>query len=286
MPGRLSVLRWSLSQRSGIALSVAVTALLALSGCGAKQEPAEKGATSDVAADATVRIAAASDLQFALKGLVAKFNDTHPKKRVEATFGSSGSLYAQLANKAPFDMFLSADMSYPRKLIEAGLAAKESEFLYAIGHLVVWVPSASKLNLDTDGIKALADPAVKVIAMANPKHAPYGRVAEEALKSQGVYDDVKDRLVLGENVSQTAHFVQSGAADAGLIALSLALAPEMKARGRYWSVPTDAYSRLEQGGVIMNDAKDAAAAGEFRGFMTGEEGKTILREYGFALPGE
>ena len=158
-----------------------------------------------------VRIAAASDLQFALKEVIAAYNEAHPDKTVEVVFGSSGNLFAQLTNKAPFDIFLSADMSYPRRLVEAGLASKDSEFLYAIGHLVVWVPNDSTLDFEKIGIQALKDPSAKVIAMANPQHAPYGRVAEAALKSLGVYDAVKERLVLGENIARNGEYVESGA---------------------------------------------------------------------------
>ncbi|HVU86691.1 MAG TPA: molybdate ABC transporter substrate-binding protein [Pirellulales bacterium] len=261
-------------------------ALLSVAGCGRSSPstaPPGDEATSS-RPEPAVRVAAASDLQFALREVVGKYNETHSDKPVEAVFGSSGSLFAQLSNKAPFDMFLSADMSYPQKLVEAGLAAADSEFLYAIGHLVVWVPKDSTLDFEKDGIKALTDPSVKVIAMANPQHAPYGRVAEAALKNLGVYDEVKDRLVLGENIAQTAQFVQSGAAHAGLIALSLALAPAMQERGRYWSVPADAYPRLEQGGVIMSAAQDLAAARDFRAYLISDEGKAILRQFGFELP--
>jgi molybdate transport system substrate-binding protein len=234
----------------------------------------------------SVRVAAASDLQFALKDLAAQLQTAHPEFAVEIVFGSSGNLYAQLTNTAPFDMFLSADMSYPRRLVEANLASAESEFLYAIGQIVVWVSTSSALDLDKLGIRALADPSVKKIAIANPKHAPYGRVAEAAMQKLGVYDDVKDRLVLGENISQTAQFVESGAADIGIIALSLAMAPAMKDKGRYWPVPQDAYPRLEQGGIIMNNAQDPMAAHALRTFLTGEEGKSILRTYGFVMPEE
>src|SRR5262249_39922487 len=157
---------------------------------------------------------------------------------------------------APFDLYLSADIDYPRKLMESRLALQESEFVYAVGHLVVWVPNGSKLDLDRLGIRAVADPSVKKLAIANPKHAPYRRAAEAALKKFGIYDDVKDRLVLGENIAQTAQFVESGSADVGIIALSLALAPAMRDKGRYWTVPLDAYPRLEQGGVILSWAKD------------------------------
>jgi len=260
---------------------------LAATGCGAKPNPEKAGPDTETASkELSLRVAAASDLQFALKELVAQFETVHPGKKIELVFGSSGSLFAQLSNKAPFDMFLAADISYPRKLIEAGLATQDSEFSYAIGHLVVWMPKSSALDFEKQGIDALADPAVKVIAMANPQHAPYGRAAEAALKSLGVYDKVKDRLVLGENIAQTSQFVEAGAADAGLIALSLALAPAMQEKGRYWSFPADAYPRLEQGGVVMNSARDPALAQELRSFITSDEGKAVLRKYGFAMPGE
>src|SRR5262249_31114947 len=126
----------------------------------------------------------------------------------------------------------------------------------------------------------------KKLAIANPKHAPYGRAAEAALKSSGVYADVKDRLVLGENIAQAAQYAETGAADAGLIALSLALAPAMQARGRYWMVPLDAYPRLEQGGVILNWAKDKEATQALKAFITSNEGRGSLKRYGFFLPRE
>lgn len=233
-----------------------------------------------------VRVAAASDLKFAFDEVTSEFQKKNPSIKVEVTYGSSGNFFAQLSNKAPFDLLLSADLEYPRKLIEAGHGVKESEFQYAVGHLVLWVPKGSKLDLDKLGIRAVTDPSVKKVAIANPKHAPYGRAAEAALKKLGVYDDVKDRLVLGENIAQTAQFVESGAADVGLIALSLALAPGMREKGRFWDVPLDAYPRLEQGGLILNWAKDKEATQALRDFLTGKDGRAILKKYGFILPGE
>jgi molybdate transport system substrate-binding protein len=134
-------------------------------------------------------------------------------------------------------------------------------------------------------MKALLEPAARRIAIANPQHAPYGRAAEAAMKSQGVYDAVKDKLVLGENIAQTAQFVQSGAADVGLIALALARAPAMKNPGSFWEVPLDAYPRLEQGGAITRQARDVELAQRFRDYLLGAEGKTLLKRYGFFLPG-
>ena len=233
-----------------------------------------------------VRVAAAADLKFAFDELAAAFQKEHPDVKVTATYGSSGTLYSQLRNRAPFDLYLSADIDFPRKLVDGGLALGESEFVYAVGHLVVWVPNQSRLDLDKLGIKAVADPSVKKLAIANPRFAPYGRAAEAALKKLGVYDEVKGRLVFGENIAQTAQFVESGAADAGMIALSLALAPTLKDKGRYWMVPLDAYPGLEQGGVIMSWAKDLDATRALREFVKGEDGRAILKRYGFMLPGE
>jgi molybdate transport system substrate-binding protein len=258
-----------------VALVALVCSLAALSGCND-----EKRGQREVA------VAAAADLKFAFDEVAAQFEKQNPEIKVAVTYGSSGNFFTQLANKAPFDLYLSADIDYPRQLIASGLAAGQTEFLYAVGHIVVWVPNGSRLDLDKLGIKAVSDPEVKKLAIANPKHAPYGRAAEAALKKFGVYDGVKDRLVLGENIAQTAQFVESGSADAGIIALSLALAPAMQKRGRYWPVPLDAYPPLEQGGVILTWAKDPEAAQRLKGFMTGTEGRAILKQYGFLLPGE
>jgi molybdate transport system substrate-binding protein len=258
---------------------------LFLTGCGKTDRPeAAKPAAAGPLQDREVTVAAAADLKFALGEVIAAFEKEHPGVKVKATYGSSGSLFAQLSNKAPFDVFLSADIDYPRKLIEQGLAAKETEFRYAVGHLVVWVPKSSPLDVQKLGIHAVGDPSVRKVAIANPKHAPYGRAAEAALKKLGVYDQVKDKLVLGENIAQTAQFVETGGADVGLLALSLAMAPQMREKGRYWEVPLDTYPTLDQGGVILSWAKDAEAAGQFRAFLIGERGRGILKQYGFLLP--
>jgi molybdate transport system substrate-binding protein len=231
-----------------------------------------------------VRVAAASDLKFALDEIITAFRAKHPGITVQVSYGSSGNFFSQLANRAPFDMFFSADVDYPRQLIAKGLAAKETEFLYAVGRLVVWVPRSSALDLTRLGIHALADPSIRKIAIANPKHAPYGRVAEAAMKTLGVYEAAQERLVYGENIAQTAQFVQTGAADIGIIALSLAVASALKDEGRFWEVPLESYPRIEQGGVILSWATDTAAAQVVRAFVLGEEGRAILRRYGFFLP--
>src|SRR5262249_6516290 len=192
------------------------------------------GPSGSKAAPREVNVAAAADLKFAFDEAVTAFHAQNPGITVKVTYGASGNLFSQLTNQAPFDIFLSAHIELPPKPVEQGRAVKESEFKYALGHLVVWVPTGSPLDVNKLGIKAAAEPSVKKVTIANPRHAPYGRAAEAALKHAGIYDQVKDRLVLGENVAQAAQFVETGAADVGLIALSLALAPAMKDRGKYW----------------------------------------------------
>jgi molybdate transport system substrate-binding protein len=217
--------------------------------------------------------------------LVTRYRQIHPDTTIDVTYGSSGNFYAQLQNQAPFDLFLSADVSYPRKLVEGGLAEPDSVFVYAVGRIVLWVPNDSKVDLG-EGLKALLDPSVKKIAIANPQHAPYGRAAEAALKTHSLWDSVQSRLVTGENIAQAAQFVQSGSADAGIIALSLALAPPMKSRGRYSLIASDDYPRLEQGGVILKAAADPPAARQFKGFITGTDSRAVLKGYGFGMPGD
>jgi molybdate transport system substrate-binding protein len=231
-----------------------------------------------------VRVAAAADLKFALDELLADFHEAHPTIQVRVSYGASGNFFTQLSNHAPFDLFLSADVQYPRRLIDKGLADRQDEFVYAIGHLVVWLPQTAELDLDRLGIKVLLAPSVRKVAIANPRHAPYGRAAVAALEKLGVYDRIKDKIVAGENVAQAAQFVESGSADAGVLPLSLALAPPMRDKGRYWEVPLNAYPRLEQGGVILSWAQDRAAAQTLCAFLSGPRGKAVLERFGFVLP--
>ena len=228
-------------------------------------------------------MAAASDLKFAFEELLAEFRRNHPKIEVVTTFGSSGNFYTQLSSKAPFDMFFSADLDYPRKLIDQGDAVKETLFEYAIGHIGIWVRNDSPLDID-QGIDVLKDPSIVKIAIANPRFAPYGRAAEAALKHFEIYDAIQDRLVLGDNIAQTAQFIETGAADIGIIAASLASASPLKNKGRFRSLPTDSHPALRQGGVIMTWARDRSASDSLRTFVISDPGKTILRNYGFDSP--
>ena len=226
-----------------------------------------------------ITVAAASDLQFAMPELVRSF-ERQNDGRVKVSYGSSGNFFSQIQNGAPFDVYFSADISYPQKLEAAGVTEPGTLRKYATGHLVIWVRNESSLDL-SEGLRILSDPSVKKIAIANPAHAPYGRAAVAALKSEQLYDQIASRLVFGENISQTAQFVETGNADAGLIALSLAIAPAMKAKGRYVEVPSAAYTAIEQACVVVRNSRQKDLAKRFLDFATGAEGKKILSRFGF-----
>ena len=230
-----------------------------------------------------ITVAAASDLRFALKEAANQF-ERQTGIRAKITLGSSGNFFSQIQNGAPFDAYFSADARYPQKLEESGQAVRGSLYRYAIGRLVLWVPNRAGLPSPRRGLQALLDPAVRTIAIANPKHAPYGRAAVAALEAAGVYEAVKDKLVLGENISQAAQFVESGAADTGLIALSLAVVPAMQQAGQYWEIPQGAHPPIEQGVVVLKNGQNREGAEAFVSFLQQREGREILRRYGFVLP--
>jgi len=226
-----------------------------------------------------ITVAAAADLQFAMQDIATRFQK-ETGKTVKLTYGSSGNFFQQIQNGAPFDIFFSANLDYAKKLDAAGLTEPGSYYQYAKGKIVIWVPKESKLDL-TPGMKAFLDPSVKKIAVANPQHAPYGQAAVAAMQSQNVYEKVKDRFVLGENISQTASFVVSGSADVGIVALSLALSPNMKDKGRYVEVPADEYPPIEQACVILGSSKNKETARQFMAFIKTSAIADVLRSYGF-----
>src|SRR5271170_6525422 len=202
-------------------------------------------------ADREINVAAAADLSSALQEVAANY-EKHTGVAVRLSFGASGALTQQIQNGAPFDIFFSADMDYPRQLIAGGQAEGASLYRYAVGRLVLWVPQDSPLDVEHKGMDVLLDASVKKISIANPQHAPYGRAAAAALKHYGLYEGVAERLVLGENVAQAAQFVESGNAQAGLVALAHAMAPAIQGKGRYWIVPAEAYPPLDQGVVLIS----------------------------------
>lgn len=231
-----------------------------------------------------ILVAAASDLSFAMNDIVKAFEASHKGIKVKVSYGSSGNFFAQISNGAPFDIFFSADTKYPEQLEKNGLAISGTKTLYAIGRLVVWVRKESIVDVEHSGINVLTHQSIRKIAIANPQHAPYGRAAIAAMQNSGVYEKVKDKLVFGENISQTAQFVQSGAADIGIVALSIALSPSMQAAGRYWEIPLDSYPLIEQSYVILRNGTNHEAARLFADFFSGSEGRKILELYGFYLP--
>jgi molybdate transport system substrate-binding protein len=230
----------------------------------------------------SVKIATAADLKFAMAELSSQFEKESGAK-LDITYGSSGNFLTQIQNGAPFDLFFSADSEYPKKLEAAGLTDPDTLLEYAVGHIVIWTPSDSEINTSKDGWKSLLDQRVKKIAIANPKHAPYGRAAVAAMKKAGIYEQVKDKLVYGENISQAAEFVQSGNAQAGIIALSLAVSPAMK-NGKRWEIPTDSYPAIKQAAVVLKASKNKDAARRFLEFVSGPQGHEILHRYGFTVP--
>jgi molybdate transport system substrate-binding protein len=203
---------------------------------------------------------------------------------VKLSFGASGALTQQIQNGAPFDVFFSADMDYPRQLIAGGQADGATLYRYAVGRLVLWVPRDSPLDLEQKGMDVLLDPSVKKISIGNPQHAPYGRAAVAALKHYGLYEKVSDRLVLGENISQAAQFVESGNAQVGFVALAHAAAPAMQGKGKYWIVPAEAYPPLDQGVVVISRSPHKQDAVAFLDYMKTAEVATVLQRYGFTLP--
>jgi molybdate transport system substrate-binding protein len=229
----------------------------------------------------TLRIAAASDLQFALPDLATQYEKQSGVK-LAITYGSSGNFSAQIQNGAPFDLFLSADVSYPHNLVVAQLADVSSLEVYAVGHIVLWLPPDSPLD-PSGGLKILLDPRIQKIAIANPDHAPYGRAAVAVLRDAGLYDQLKLKLVFGENISQAAQFVQSGSAQAGLLAHSLTFSPAMKS-GKFWTIPADKYAPVEQAAVLLTASSNKQAAMSFLAFLKTPAARAILGRYGFFLP--
>ena len=249
-------------------LCIAVFVLLLTARLGAAQE---------------ITVAAAADLQFAFQDVAARF-EKGTGKQVKLIFGSSGTFFAQIQNGAPFDLFFSADIDYPKRLEAAGLTEPGTFYPYATGKIVLWAPHGSKLDLNR-GLQVLLDPSVRKIAIANPEHAPYGRAAVAALRHENLYDKVSPKFVLGENISQAASFVVSGNADAGIIALSLALAPSAKVKGTYFEIPADDYPAIQQAAVVLKSSSNKEIARQFLTFLKTPAIQDLLRGYGFAVPG-
>ncbi len=214
---------------------------------------------------ATLRIAAAADLQPLLPPLLTQFQQ-QTGIRAEASYQSSATLATQILSGAPFDLFLAADLSFPQRVIDGGRAEESQPIAYARGTLVLWTRNDSGLRVLS--LEALRDPAIKTIAIANPDHAPYGHAAQAALQHAGLYDAVRPKLVIAENIAQAAQYADSGNAQAGLISLTSALTPRLKADGEFVRVPLDDYPPIVQGAIIVRNSPAAAAAHRFLDFLT------------------
>lgn len=230
----------------------------------------------------TLSLAAAADLVYCLEELNAEFQKAYPAIAFKTSIGSSGNFFAQIQNGAPFDVFLSADMSYPQALIKAGLADSSSLTRYAIGRIVLW---SIKPELEIEkGLPLLLDSRIKQIAIANPVHAPYGRAAQVALEKHDLWSVLQKKIVFGENIAQTAQFVETGNADAGIVALALVLSPKLKNVGKFFEIPESSYPCLEQAAILTNKGKGNLAAQAYLLFLRSAKARAIFDRYGFRLP--
>ena len=225
-------------------------------------------------------VAAASDLQAALPEVIRTF-ERHSNATVTVSFGSSGNFFAQIQNGAPYDVYLSADIDYPRRLIASSHADASSLYQYATGRLVLWTRKESGIDI-RGGLRSLTDARVMRVAIANPKFAPYGRAAEAALRHEKIYDAVRGKLVLGENISQTAQLVDSGNASVGIISLSLAVGPALRARGTYMEIPAAAHPPIDQAAVIVSASSRKPLAREFLDYLKRPDITEHLHKFGFA----
>ena len=227
-------------------------------------------------------VAAASDLVYCLVELNEVYARAHPDVAIKVTNGSSGNFFAQIRAGAPYDVFMSADLHYPQQLIAAGLASAESLTPYAKGRIVLWT---TRPDLDlSGGLRGLSAMQVQRLAIANPEHAPYGRAARSALKSAGRWQEFEPKLVFGENIAQTAQFVQTGNADAAILALSLAAAPRLAAAGRYVEIPAEDHEPLEQAAVLTATGSRNRVAADYIAFLRSAEARAVFVRFGFLLP--
>lgn len=227
----------------------------------------------------TVNIAAAADLKFALDEINSEYKKAFPDDVVNINYGSSGKFSQQIENGAPFDLFFSASIDYPNELNKKGFSASKPK-VYALGRIVLW---SAKTNGNILTLKDITNNKFKKVAIANPDHAPYGVKAKEALKFVGLWQDLQAKIVFGENISHTAQLIESGAADIGIIALSLALNPQLANKGGFYLIPKEFHTPLEQAFVITKRAENNLVAHRFVKFMESVSANEIMVKYGFEL---
>lgn len=236
---------------------------------------------ADAQQEGTLKVAAAADLQPVLPALIEQFErQTH--KKVEASYASSATLATQILNGGPFGLFLSADLSFPQKVADAGLADSAQPIPYARGTLVLWARNDSPVQ--PLSIESLRSPSLRRVAVANAEHAPYGRAARAAIEKLGLTEGLKGKLVVAENIAQTAQYADSGNTDAGLISLTSALTPRLSADGRYVMLPEDSYPPLLQGAVVMKHGPAAEEAHQLLDFLLTPPIRKQLAERGLKAP--
>ncbi len=259
--------------RASARAAVAAAALLTLAAAGAaRAEPPVRKLT----------VAASANLRLALEEVAGAFERRSPGTKVEPTFGATGTLYAQIRNGAPFDVFLGADRDVAVRIQEAGLGGAPA-FPYATGRLVLWIAGPVRVS-PSQGLRGLTDAAVKKVAIANPAVAPYGVAAEKAMQTAGILDAVRPKLVLGESILQVIQFAQSGNVQAAFVPWSMATVPPLASLGRHLVVPAGSYPPIEQWGVVLKGARDPELAASFEAFVRGTLGRTILERHGYVLP--
>ena len=226
-----------------------------------------------------LNVAAAANLKYVLEEIKTEYVKLHPKAKINLTFGSSGTLVQQILNGAGFDFFMSADNEFPLKLKSKGLTTGGIS-TYAFGKLVLY---STTLKLDKKGLDVLTESAVKKIAIANPETATYGTRSVELLKKMKLYDALKPKIVIGENIAQTAQFAFTGNAELAFIALSLAIAPDMAEKGNHFIIPENRYSPIEQSCVLIKTAVIHTEASKFKQFILSASTKGIWEKYGYSI---
>lgn len=255
-----------------ILISLLSGALLLTSSC--KEEPRT---------DRPLRIFAASDLRYAMGEIIQEFSLLHPDARIEAIYGSSGKAYSTIMNGAPYDIYFSANMDYPRKLKEKGLVSGEI-IRYAQGYIVLWQKKGGKADFSARSY-SLTSPEIRTIAIANPDHAPYGRAAKEFLQSQNLWEPLQSKLVIGENIAQAAQFAATGGADVGILAYSLAMAPDMlQIEGSSLRIDPSLHNPLDQAFVITEYGASHPYSRKFADFVKSDAAGAIMKNYGFGVP--
>lgn len=229
-----------------------------------------------------VAIAAAANLVYVLEELNAAFQSQRRDVKLTVAIGASGNLVAQIQHGAPFDVFLSADVEHPKSLIARDAAESKSLMTFAVGRLVLWtVKPGMELESFASTVK---NPAVRRIALANTETAPYGAAAKQALQRAGVAEEIREKLVFGENITQTAQFVETGNADVGLVALSLVLSSTLRTRGKWIPVPEELYSPILQGAVLTRRGAMNVTAVRYLDFLRSAEAQSILERFGYSVP--